>query len=245
MGNWTDPDVKKHVIGDTSQRYKLFLEPFTFYSSPTKKYTPFMLKDMHSVPNIIYYGIDNERREKHITNLREDSPKYRFAYTSNHKPMQDAFFAIGQVYLYQILLGINKLWNTLEYEYSNIPKVLVPNKSIITNLFRDLLTQQNFKQIQELTQEPQIRRAIQRLIVDIDIDYHLSEIISEKLHIPIEDVVRRLKSPLIVKYLSRTITKMINITDVPPIKVLENTLDTMLKKVTVFIKDNRNDAKGG
>ena len=238
MGNWTDPDIKKHVIGDNNLRYNLFLEPYTFYNEPVRIFNPYIEKEMHSLPNMVYKAVDNEKRDKHHKILEEVSPRYRFAYTSNYRPMQDSYFAMGQVYLYQLILGINKLWTIIDYSDSNIPKILMPTKSQITSLFRDLLTEKNFRNVQELTNEEAIRDALEDLIINTEVDYALVKIVAEKLHVSIGDSIRRLKSPLITKYLSINISKMINNRSSINDALLNKTINELLQRLKIYIKSN-------
>ena len=240
MSNWTDPDIRKHVIGDNNLRYNLFLVPFIFYNEPVRIFNPYIEKDMHSIPNIVYKAIDQEKQDKHHKILEEISPKYTFAYTSNYRPMQDSYFAMGEVYLYQLILGINKLWTTIDYCDSNIPKILVPTKSQITRLFRDLLTEKNFRNAQELTNEDAIRDALEDLIINSEVDYSLVKIAAEKLHLSINDAIIRLKSPLITKYLSISISKIINNRSSINDSLLKKTINRLLHRLKVYIKDSDN-----
>ena len=245
MGNWNDPDIRNHVTGDDTLRYNLFLVPNVFYNEPMRIFNPYIEKDMRSHANMIYKSVDNEQRDKYHRMLEEVSPRYRFAYTSNLRAMQDSYFAIGNIYLYQLILGINNLWTILDYTDSNIPRIYVPTKSQITSIFRGLLTERNYHNMHELNNEEEIRRALEDLIINTEVDYTLVRMVSDKLHISIPNAIRRLKSPLITKYLSRSISKMIvnrsSIND----RLLVKTITNMLHKLKVYIRDNSDDEDSG
>lgn len=238
MSNWQDPNIRNHVKGDSSDlRYARFFETNIFSNNPTHKYYPFLLKDLHANPSLVYKSVDNEKRDKHMKILADKSPCYRFSNTSNFKPMQDSFYAMGQVYLYQIIYGINNLWNIMEYNDINNPKILMPTISNITDLFTDLLHEVYFHNMSKLQDPEDIREAVERIIVKCDINYGLDEIITEKMHLNRADVVRRLKSPLITKYLARKLSKMITKLDKPDKELTYKKVNNLLKTLNHYIRE--------
>ena len=239
MADWQDPDIKNHVKGDiTKLRYAQFFQTNIFSNHPTRKFYPYLLKDMHSAQSIVYKSVDGEKRDKHMKILAERVPIYRFSNTSNFKPMQDSFYAMGQVYLYQIIYGINNLWNIMDYHDTKNPKILIPTISDITELFTNLLHELYFHNMKELTTVTAIRNAIERIIVKADIEYSLDEIVSEKMHLNRVDIVRRLKSPLITRYLARKLSLLINKRERVDDELLYKTVSDLLKRLRHYIRDN-------
>lgn len=239
MANWQDPDIRNHVRGDiTNLRYAQFFEWNIFSNHPTNKYYPYLLKDMHSLKSIVYKSINSEKRDKHMKILAENSPIYRFSNTSNFKPMQDSFYAMGQVYLYQIIYGVNKLWNILDYNDTKNPKILMPTVANITELFTELLHELYFRNMHKLTTVSSIREALEKIIIKCDIEYGLDEIVTDKMHLDRVDVARRLKSPLITKYLARKLSLLINKREVVDEELVYKTINDLLKRLAHYVRDN-------
>ena len=239
MANWKDPDIRNHVSGDiTNLRIGGFMQDNIFYSNTSKRYYPYKLKDMHMQPSLIYRDINREKMKKNLDITAEAAPRYRFANTSNYKPMQDCYYAIGNVYLYQIILNINNLWSLLEYHDENLPKVLIPYRHDITNLFRRLMNERHFRNIYELNTPEKINDAIMKTIIDTEVDYHIVDIAKEKMYLNYDDIQRRLKSPLITKYLNRVLSKLVENKDIINDTLLTTIITNILRRLRIYIKDS-------
>ena len=241
--SWTDANLRNHVSRSTNNRFDNFFETFSFTDESTKKYSPYILKDLYSSPNIKYNEIDNNKFDKYNIILQDKAPRYNFGSLHSNKPMYDAYYAFGKIFLYQLILACNNIWNLLDYNDDNLKKVLVPTKQNIQDLYKNLLQAKHYRTIRELIKVDDIENAIKSIIVNSEIDYGIVDAIHEKLNISYYQINRRLKSPLIVKFLSKQLYQLINKTDEEKIddELLTDTLNSILKRVTKFIADNRID----
>lgn len=193
---------------------------------------------MENNPSLIYKSVEQEKRVKFLDTVAEDAPRYTFANTSNYKVMQDSYYAMGNVYLYQIILNINKVWTLLDYHDENIPKVLVPTKTNITDLFRALKYDLQFSNAQELVTCDDINEAVEKVINNAETDFHFKNIIKEKLYMEENQVVRRLNSPLIKNYLNLQLSRLINNINSMDDELLVKSLNTLLKRLRLYIRDS-------
>lgn len=242
MGSWTDANLRNHISGDRPQlTFNNFFEHFNFVNELSTKYSPFILKDLNfTSSNIQYNAINSEKFDKHTSNLKERSPQFSFAATSNNKPMMDAYFAFNNVYLYQLILKLNNLWNIMEYTDSSIKKIIIPRRAHLQRLLKDLLTDNYFKSVKELTTPEAIAEAIENVIIKADIDLGMEDVIVEKLYLSnLNEIKARVKSPLVAKYLSRELSKLIYKVDAENDNLLAETLDDILKKLKIYVYSNQ------
>lgn len=242
MSNWKDPDLRKHVAGDRpALTYKRFFEQFNFVNEYSGQYSPFVLKDLNfSTVNVQYNTVNNEKLDKHIMNLKEQSPRYTFASTSNNKPMMDSYFAFDNVYLYHLILRINNIYNILEYNDTSMRKILIPTKSLLNKLLSMLIDDNYFKMVKDINNPEELAEAIENVIVKADVDLDLNDIISEKLYINnIDKVNKRMKSPLITKYLSKQLSKIVyNNEDNSSEDTLKEIIKDIISKLKVYVYNN-------
>ena len=204
MANWIDPDLRNHVIDDSGLRVDNFQEKFVFQDNISSgNVYPYKLKDVYVNKSVIYKALNNEKFDKYNTHLKEVAPSYQFAPTSNNLPMADAYSAFGKmVYLYQLLLSINGLWNTLEYNDSTVSngRIYMPTSSQLTSLLRSLLIESNTHNMREVTNVDELRELLRKVVSDAQLDYTLVEVIEEKMrHVKDTHLIRRLRSHLIQK----------------------------------------------
>ena len=239
--NWTDANIRNHVSSENKYRIERFYEEFIFSSGSSKQYYPFILEDIYAQPNVIYKSFNYDKFDKYISVMKEKAAKYTFASTSDSKALQDAKFSFTYIYLYQLILYCNNLTTMLDYDSSNLPKVLMPTKSNIETLFKDLLKDSHHKNVKELTKAEDIEEAVRQVIVNADQDHELADAISELINIDnVDNIVKRLNSPLIQKYLSRQIYYLLYHIEAENEDVLINTLHNWLKKITKFVIDTSN-----
>ena len=212
MGNWTDANLRNHISGDKpTLSFNNFFEKFNFINDQSNNFSTFVLKDLNfSTANIQYNAINNDKLEKHASNLKEKSPRYTFASTSNNKPMMDSYFAFNNVYLYQLILKINNIYNSMDYTNTSMKKILIPTKALLNRLLGMLIDDNYFKMTRELNNPEELAEAIENIIINADVDLELNDVISEKLYInDTDEVNKRMKSPLVIKYLSKQLSKLI------------------------------------
>lgn len=236
IGNWEDPNIRNHVLGDTSIRYNTMFEPTSFVDKPTPIYNTFIEKNLTRQDNLIYWQPNLETMQSYNDTLKDNSPLYNFLWTSNYKAMQDSYYSLGQVYLYQIILRLNNFWSILDYSGEYQSKVTIPTKYNITNLFRKVLTSQNFKTIRELKSEEDINDAVLKLVVNVDIDYNVLEVIANKIYISGDDVKRRVESPLFRKYLARELTKLMTGYNYTSEAKFSEKINDLLNQLSIYIR---------
>ena len=238
MGNWTDANLRNHVKGDQTYSFEKFFTTVTFVDNPSKRFLPFKLKNMRRPNNLIFKVLDFAKFNKEIDKLRDRSPTYRFDTKSDNKPMQDSFYSIGHVYLFQILLAINKKWNLLEYNSDKLPLVKCPTKRGLQDMFISLLKAKHYHPVIKLKTPEEIQKAIENLIINIDDDFGIADIVSEKYHDidNLKQYIKRLKSPLVTKYLSRKLSSIEYDSDTINNELLSNTLNNVLEALNLYIK---------
>lgn len=241
MSDWKDPNLRNHINGDSTLTIGRFFEKFAFKSKTSSNKTyPYKLKDVYKTYDIIYNALDNEKFSKYSSRLKEISKEYEnFAETSNGRPMKDSYYTYGKnVQLYQFLLIANSLWSSLEYN-SDIGGVKVPSKNTLTNMLRDLLIGNNYRNMRELTSEEEIRDVIQRSI-DAENEYTLTDVISEKMYMNEEDVNKRLKSPL-MKYLTDELIKLSQDSSNYDEELLNEKLNDLFMRLRQYIKETESE----
>ena len=242
--SWTDANLRNHVSksSNSNNRMDTFYQTLTFVNKSSKEYSPYILKDLYNQPNIKYKELDNDKFDKYNIILQDKAPKYTFGSAHSNKPMYDAYYAFGKIYLYQIILACNNIWNLLDYNDDNFKKILIPNKQNIQQLFKDLLQAKHSRQIKELNKVDDIEEALKLIIINCEVDYNMIDAIYQKLNISYAEINRRLKSPLITKFLSRQLYQLINKSDEDVVddELLTDTLNSILRKVTRYIVDNTN-----
>lgn len=246
--SWTDANLRNHVSrsNNNNNRMDTFNQALTFESYATNEYSPYILKELYNSPNIKYNEFDNDKFDKYNDVLQDKAPKYSFGTLHSNKPMYDAYYAFGKIYLYQLILACNNISTLLDYDDNNFKKILVPTSQNIQEMFKNLLHDKHFKSIKELTKVEDIEEIIKLVIINSEIDYTIVDAIHEKLNISYAKLNKRLQSPLIIKYLSRQLYQIINrITDEDEIVVdeelLTNTLNSILKKTTKYIMNTSLD----
>lgn len=239
MGNWNDADLRNHIKGDLPQlSFERFFEKYNYVNEQDNKYYPFIEKDQNILTtNIVYNSTNNEKLDKYVnTNLKEESPRYTFASTSNNKPMMDSFFSSGNVYLYQLILKINNIWNSMEYTDVNMKKILIPTKSLLQEMLKDILVDNNYKMTKNINNEDELNELVQMIIVKADVDVELANIINTKLFINnISLVKKRLESPLVQKYLNKELNKIVNNEETLSEENLTNILRLLVQKLKYYV----------
>ena len=238
MGNWADANLRNHVSGDQVYSLTKFLDTYAFVDRPSNRYLPFKLKNMRTPNNLKYSVMKFEDFNREIEKLTERSPSYKFDVVSNNKPMQDSYFAVGYVYLYQILLAINNKWTLLDYNSDKLPRVKIPTKRGIQEMFVSMLKNKYYHAVVKLKSPEEIQKAIELLITDIDEDLSMADMASMKLQESekYERYMKRLKSPLVTKYLSRQINKILYNYDQINEETLSIVLSNLLDNLNLFLK---------
>jgi hypothetical protein len=205
MPDWTDPDLRNHVLDDTDQRIgNTFTINTTFVEKPNPIYNSYVKKNVNQgLSTIIFQAPDLEKIARYRDTLYDDAPTYTFGYTSNNKPMSDSYYSFGHTYLYQLILHINRIWNMFEYNGDVMPLINIPTRGQMQSLFRDLLMDKNYVSVREIRNQETLNEVIRRIIIESDTDYTLIELIASKLRLEHADIINRLNSPLYKKFLAK------------------------------------------
>ena len=245
MANWTDPDLRNHVNDDSGLRIDNFQEAFAFQNNiPNGNIYPYKLKDVYVNKSIIYKALNNDKFDKYNNWLRENSSSYQFLATSNSLPMSDAYSTFGKmVYLYQLLLSVNGLWNIMEYNDSTVSngRIYMPSSNQLTNILRDLLKENSSHNMREITNLEELRETLKMVISDAQIDYNLTDVITEKMRMKYSQTFRRLTSPLILKYLNTQLNKLINNIDDTDNNLLVDKLNELFRELNIYITETNNE----
>ena len=242
MSDWTDPNIRNHVLEDSTLTIDKFLETFAFKAkSQSNKTYPYKLKDVYKTYDFLYKALDNEKFLKYSNRLKELSKEYEaFATTSNCKPMKDSYYTYGKkVQVYQFLLIANNLWNMLDYN-SDIGSVKVPSKELMNNMLRDMIIGNNYRNMKSLTNPDEIREMIQSSNEAED-EVTLAKIVSDKMYIDQTDVKRRYSSPIISEYLSKVLNELINNVDDSDDDVLEEKINDLFMKLRQYVKETSSE----
>lgn len=244
--NWMDANLRNHVTDDSGLRISKFFQPYSFYTNLESSNIPnYKKKEMDFSDNVVYHDLNREKFIKYTDHLQEVSKAYQFVETNNYRPMHDAYKTFSKmVYLYQLLFIINNIWSITDYNTSYMDNVNFVSSSQLTEVLRSLLIENNFKNMKKLDNPDEIRKAVEKIIVDVEADYELLDIINEKIHInDYEKLSRRLNSPLITKYLNKKISELINNKKELNEELLLTTLDDLLRNINLYVNNTTSEEK--
>ena len=125
----------------------------------------------------------------------------------------------------------------MEYTDSSMKKIVIPRNGQIQRLLKDLLTDNYFKSVKELNSPEAIAEAIENVILKADVDLGIEDVLSEKLYIDnVKELKNRMKSPLVAKYLSKELSKIIYKVDSENEELLTEVLNDIIKKLKIYVR---------
>ena len=230
--NWSHPNIRNHVRDSSGMNMSRFEVKVGFRANSDISYYPFVLNDTFSTQSLIYHGVNDDKFIKHVDNLKEKSNEYKFAETSSQRPMYDAFKILNrQPYLYQLILAVNGIFNSLDYT-SDVKNIRVPSQYQITSMLRDILMENNYRTMKVLSKPNDIRAATERLN-NAEETHSLTDVIEEKLYIDSKTSNRRMSSPLFETYMKE---KVQEIQETKDSDAMMDTMVGLLRKTTQYVK---------